>query len=243
MRRISPSSSMPSVRKSRAPGAAMYSPHTLRRGKGVFSTTATERPARASSSAASAPAGPPPMTRTSNAGMAPGDEEVAEGRRQLFRQRPALARRPDARQLRAAEARAHADHRVMARDVVAADGAEQVACTEREARAARFAGDEERRTQRGQAEEAAQVVLGEMVQEQVGDDRIQRLTGRREELEYLEAGDPIDDRDFELAAELALDRAHQAAVAAAQVGNAARVAELARNDACIAHDGVDASQI
>src|SRR3954470_11371690 len=144
MRRISPSSSMPRPRSRRAPGAAMYSPQTLRRGKGAFSTTATERPARASSSAASAPAGPPPMTRTSNAGMAPCDEEVAEGWGELLGECPALRRRPDARKLAAAEARAHADHRVVARDVVAADDPEQAARAERESRAARLAGDEER---------------------------------------------------------------------------------------------------
>ena len=35
----------------------------------------------------------------------------------------------------------------------------------------------------------------------------------------------------------------QAAVAAAQVGHAARLAEVARDEARVAHDGVDAAQV
>ena len=47
--------------------AAMHSPHTLRRGKACFSTTATDQPARARSAAAVAPAGPPPTMIASQA--------------------------------------------------------------------------------------------------------------------------------------------------------------------------------
>ena len=45
--------------------AAMHSPQTLRRGKRCFSTSATDRPARASRIAAVLPAGPAPTTTTS----------------------------------------------------------------------------------------------------------------------------------------------------------------------------------
>ena len=48
------------------PEAAMNSPHTLRRGKRIFSCTTTEWPARARSSAAVAPAGPPPVDEDVN---------------------------------------------------------------------------------------------------------------------------------------------------------------------------------
>ena len=42
-----------------------YSPHTLRRGNSLFSTSVTVNPARASESAQADPAGPPPATATS----------------------------------------------------------------------------------------------------------------------------------------------------------------------------------
>ena len=50
--------------------AAMQSPHTLRRGKPCFSTSATDQPARASKIAAVDPAGPAPtMTTSKRAGV------------------------------------------------------------------------------------------------------------------------------------------------------------------------------
>ena len=45
--------------------AEMNSPHTLRRGNRLFSTTATDQPARASNCAAVDPAGPAPTTSAS----------------------------------------------------------------------------------------------------------------------------------------------------------------------------------
>src|SRR5438132_11909103 len=45
--------------------AERNSPHTLRRGNGTRSTSATDQPARASSSAVVDPAGPPPITTAS----------------------------------------------------------------------------------------------------------------------------------------------------------------------------------
>ena len=66
------------------PEAAMNSPHTLRRGKRAFSSTTTEWPARARSSAAVAPAGPPPVMRTSTFMRA---EEVSERPRHLSSKR------------------------------------------------------------------------------------------------------------------------------------------------------------
>src|SRR5688572_13881301 len=99
----------------------MNSPHTLGRGNAAFSSTATERPARARSRAAVAPAGPPPITTASNDRIATRDEEVAERRRGLFNQGPSPIGRPQRAQLLAGEAGAHADHRVVARHVVAAD--------------------------------------------------------------------------------------------------------------------------
>jgi hypothetical protein len=52
----------PRASRSGPVAAEMNSPHTLRRGKGAFSTIATTSPARASSSAAADPAGPAPAT-------------------------------------------------------------------------------------------------------------------------------------------------------------------------------------
>lgn len=46
--------------------AAIHSPHTVRLGNACCSTSATDQPARASNSAAVAPAGPAPMTTASN---------------------------------------------------------------------------------------------------------------------------------------------------------------------------------
>src|SRR5687767_320691 len=160
-------------RKDTADGA-MYSPQSLRRGKADFSATATERPARARRRAAVAPAGPPPMTRKSNDRIAARDEEVAEGRRPLLGQRPAPGDRPAGGELAATEPGAHADHGVVPRHVVAADEAHQAARAERDRRAPRLAGDEKRRARRGEGEQAPQVVIGEVVEKQVGDDGFER---------------------------------------------------------------------
>src|SRR6188474_2055579 len=123
MRWISASRERPSERRKDAAGAATYSPHTLRRGKALFSSTATERPARASSSAAVAPAGPPPMISASS--IAPRHEQVAEGPGRPLEELP--PRRPGCGELAVAEPRAYADHRVVARDIVGADQADQAA--------------------------------------------------------------------------------------------------------------------
>src|SRR5688572_33251376 len=106
----------------------MNSPHTLGRGKAAFSSTATERPARARCSAAVAPAGPPPITATSNDSIAARDKEMGERPREALRQDPAARDDgPHSRELLPAEAGAYADHRVVARDVVAADQPHQPA--------------------------------------------------------------------------------------------------------------------
>src|SRR5262245_43516340 len=121
MRRISCCSGMPSERRNEAAEGAMYSPQTLRRGNAIFSMTATLRPARARSRAAVAPAGPPPITRTSNDAIAACDEEVAEGRRGALGERPAVDQRPGTGKLAIGEAGAHAEHRIVPRHVVRAD--------------------------------------------------------------------------------------------------------------------------
>src|SRR5262245_24459780 len=120
---------MPSERRNSAAPGATYSPHTFRRGNAAFSASATLRPARARSKAAEAPAGPPPMTRTSNTA---GHEQVAEGRRRLLGQRPARRGRPQVGELATGEAGAHADHRIVAGHVVGADEPHQAGAGKRE---------------------------------------------------------------------------------------------------------------
>src|SRR5690349_9662837 len=125
----------PRLRRIAMPDAAMNSPHTFRRGKVLFSATTTSRPARASRAAAVAPAGPAPMMRMS--GRTLGNEEMAEGWCAALIERPRC--RPERRELATGEARAHADHRIVARDVVRADEPHQAAAEQGERRAARLA--------------------------------------------------------------------------------------------------------
>src|SRR6185503_14364845 len=136
--------------------------HTLRRGKRIFSCTTTEWPARASSSAAVAPAGPPPAISTSTFTRR---EEMREGPGHAFLELP-VARRPDGGELLAGEARAHADHRVVARDLVCPEHPQHLARLQRDARAPRLAGDEKRRALRGERQHVAQDVAVQVVQEQ-----------------------------------------------------------------------------
>src|SRR5439155_1156904 len=103
--RLRKSSSRPSRRNRGRFVAEMYSPHTLRRGNRDFSMTATRQPARASSSPAVAPPGPPPMTIASNvcaiflrgswlAAEVSRDKTVSEQASGFFLQLPASGRRP-----------------------------------------------------------------------------------------------------------------------------------------------------
>src|SRR5690349_11565815 len=127
--------SRPRLRRIAMPDAAMNSPQTLRRGKVLFSATRTSRPARASSVAAVAPAGPPPMMRMSARTL--GDKQMAERRRAAFIELP--WRLPQLRKLPAGEPCAHADDGVVSRDVVRADEPHQAAAEEGKLRAARLA--------------------------------------------------------------------------------------------------------
>ena len=63
--RASTASATPSMASKGRLLAAMHSPHTLRRGKGCFSTRATDHPARASRMAVAEPAGPAPTISAS----------------------------------------------------------------------------------------------------------------------------------------------------------------------------------
>src|SRR5688572_22266632 len=105
----------PSPCKRLTAGAAMNSPQTLRLGTRAFSSTATGRPARARRSAAVAPAGPPPITRTSKRSIAARDEDMAERPGGVLLEPPALGARPELGQLASAKAGAHARLRIVAR--------------------------------------------------------------------------------------------------------------------------------
>src|SRR4051812_13278213 len=94
--------------------AEMNSPHTLRRGKGVFSTNATDQPRCASNLAAVDPAGPAPITIASCVMarfcvLAPRKEAMREGKSRAFLQTPTGRVRPQLGEFVPAKAGAHAD--------------------------------------------------------------------------------------------------------------------------------------
>src|SRR6185295_7261003 len=132
-------------------------PHTLRRGKRIFSCTTTEWPARASSSAAVAPAGPPPAMNTSTFTRR---EEMRERPGHPFLELP-VPGGPGGGKLLPGESGAHAHHRVVARNVVRAQHPEHPACLQRDARAPRLARDEKRRALGGERQHVAQEVAVE----------------------------------------------------------------------------------
>src|SRR5262245_56879628 len=106
----------------------MHSPQTLRRGNTRFSTSATDQPASASRMAAVEPATPPPITSASKRLLiAPRDEEMAERAGRVLGQRPLVCRRgsPRGADLVVAKPGDHTHDRIVTRDVVAADQAEQ----------------------------------------------------------------------------------------------------------------------
>src|SRR5205809_2769365 len=188
MRRTSGPNCAFKPRRSRSdtPAAAMNSPQTLRRGNALFSATTTSRPARASSRPAVAPAGPPPMMRTSGR-IAPCDEEMAERRRGALGELPAGSARPQARELAAAESGAHAHHRVVARDVVAADEPQQATRRQGKSGALRLARRQRARALGDEGEELLERGVVQVVQEQVGDDDVLPLV--RDELERVTGRD------------------------------------------------------
>ena len=79
-----------------------------------------------------------------------------------------LAVRPQARQLGSAEPGAHAGDRVVPAHIVAADREQHPAAGERQRRAARFAGDKERRERRSPAKEPGELRHREMMEEEIG---------------------------------------------------------------------------
>src|SRR5688572_10557239 len=144
----------------------MNSPHTLRRGKRAFSTTATDQPARASRRAAVEPAGPAPMTIASNnRGQTTffGDEKMAEQAGPALLQLPVRVRGPQRRQLPPGEPRPHREHGIVTRDVVAAEQAQHAAPGERERRAPRLARDEDVRPRGGERKKSGECRAFEMM--------------------------------------------------------------------------------
>src|SRR5439155_4777071 len=161
------SSSRPSRRNRGRFVAEMYSPHTLRRGNRDFSMTATRQPARASSSPAVAPPGPPPMTIASNvcaiflrgswlAAEVSRDKTVSEQASGFFLQLPASGRRPQRGQFCAIESSSHAGHGIMAGDPAAADEPKPPARSHSRRVASRLASDKTTRSFGRQPQESEQ---------------------------------------------------------------------------------------
>src|SRR5207245_9999531 len=149
------SSAMPSWRNNARLVGERYSPQTLRRGKFALSTTATFQPARASVSAAVAPAGPPPIRSASyfsamshwpqchlRAVQALRNETMAEQPDRLFAETPAPVSRPQRGQLGSVETRAHTGDRVVPGDRIAAEEPQPLARPQRGRISSRLAGCE-----------------------------------------------------------------------------------------------------
>src|SRR2546423_5837405 len=169
------------------PEAATNSPQTLRRGKRAFSSTTTARPARARRAAAMAPAGPPPITSASQR-IAPRHEDMAERPRRLLFELPSAAW-PEARKLIVGKSGAHADHRVVARDVVAAQRPEEATAKQGELRAARLAGDEDARAPRDEREQARKALGLEVMQKEIGHHGVEHRAGLRKKMEDVHRGE------------------------------------------------------
>src|SRR5207248_1784610 len=166
---------------------AMNSPHTLRRGKRVFSSTMTLRPARARRAAAIAPAGPPPITSASQR-IALRHEDMAERPCAFFFHPPSSAW-PQTRKLISAKPGAHTHHRVVARDVVTAQRPQEPAPEQRELRAARLAGDEDARAPCDEREQACKALGIEVMQEEIDHDGVEHRAGLRKKLEDVGCGE------------------------------------------------------
>src|SRR5215831_3517667 len=105
---------------------------------------------------------------------------MAKGAGRAFPERPAIRdrRAPSGADLRVPKPRMHANDRIVARDVVAADQPEQTAAGEREARAARLATDERVRVRRDSAEQAREPLAFEVMHEQVREHDADALRSR-----------------------------------------------------------------
>src|SRR4051794_12828099 len=157
--------------------AEMNSPQTLRRGKLLFSTIATDHPARASKSAAVDPDGPAPMTIASYRMLpivvnAPRYETVRKEPRRVLMKLPQVWLRPKCRQLAAVEARLDAPDCIVAGDVVASDRPQQMAAEQRHRAAPRLAGDEQGCQWRQLREQWRELRLREVMQEKIGGDDV-----------------------------------------------------------------------
>lgn len=89
---------------------------------------------------------------------------------------PARLGRPQRRQLRIAEARAHALFPVVYRHVVAFQQAKERRAGEGRARSPRFAGDKTYCLPRGQGQQLGQFLLFEMVKKEIRDRHVGGLT-------------------------------------------------------------------
>src|SRR5439155_5026791 len=179
------SSAMPSWRNNARLVGERYSPQTLRRGKFAFSTTATSQPARASVSAAIAPAGPPPISSASYGSVMSvlpwchsRDETMAEQPDCLFAEEPAPVFRPQRGQLLSVESRAHTGDRVVPGDLVAAEKPQPLTRTQGGGISSRFASGKAICPAGYQFHQPPQGGVGKMVQEQVGGDQINLRVGR-----------------------------------------------------------------
>ena len=166
---------------------------------------------------------------------------MAEGPRRPLFQVPMSRVRPETRHLAPAKAGAHARDRVVPRNVVAGHEAEKAARVQRKARASRLAGHEERGALRRELEQPAQRRSLEVMQEEIGDDGVERRPRSREEVMRLggsrdgfalQSGESVDDRLVESigsinqmhfsarSAHPAGDAQHELSIAGAQVGDA-----------------------
>src|SRR4051794_34913441 len=109
-----------------------------------------------------------------NLRVAAGDKAMTEEPSGLFIDLPSRIARPERRELLVVEARARADHGVVDAHIVAADGPEQAARLDHELAASWLARHHQRGGSCDLLEQARELLIDKMVQEQIGGDDIPR---------------------------------------------------------------------
>src|SRR5262245_23026157 len=118
---------------------------------------------------------------------AAGDKAMTEEPSGLFMDLPLRIVRPECRELLVIEARARAGHGVVDAHIVAADGPQQAACLDHELAASWLARHHQRSGSGDLLEQARQLLVDKMMQEQIGGDHVHRLHPRQK-VEHIGGG-------------------------------------------------------
>ncbi len=98
-----------------------------------------------------------------SSGLMARNENMAEESGPVFRELPVIAVRPQCGKLSASEARAHTDHRIVTRHIVASQCPQHATAKHRPCGASRFDGDEYLRPQRNQTQQFHKLRVLEMM--------------------------------------------------------------------------------